>query len=110
MEITHYRKNLVEENKKFYVPFLKKVSSLEGVIEVGIFGSYAKWTFTDQSDLDVYVIIEGDHIKTTQKRIYSMLPTEGPDIDLYFISDQMDDIQRFMTKDRKIFYKRSGVR
>lgn len=62
MDNGNFREEIASVIKRYYIE-LKKVISLDGVY---IFGSYAKGTFTDDSDIDVLVVspdFKGDIIE-----------------------------------------------
>lgn len=63
-----WRQKLLSSHELEIKKYLEAVYAVQGVIETGLFGSYAKSTCTPSSDVDVYIVYDPSTISRRDLR------------------------------------------
>lgn len=104
-----YRHKLLKERTKAIHQLAMHLRAIPGVLDMGVFGSYAHGTFTDTSDLDVYIVYDSElvDLKTLNKQIQRIDWSYFPEIeiDYYYVDGEFSPTQELVTRNRVSFLK-----
>jgi uncharacterized protein len=88
--------NQIENDKKLYLPLITERLKAFGIYKVVLFGSQSKGDYNSDSDIDLLVVTNDEHIPATYK--------EKSDIYLK-ISNQLNDIKSKVPIDLIVYTK-----
>lgn len=98
--------NKVDDIKKILTPHIEELVEEFNINIIYVFGSYAKGTNTEKSDIDIAVLIDGEVDRYTQLNVLGALIDifKREDIDLVILNNANEVLKFQVIKYSKIIY------